>query len=152
MEPKTIRVLLIEANLEDVAFLRMVLRMVDGTVFQLETAPTLARGLERMAAGDVDVILLDLTLPDSEGMETFEVVKAQCGGVPVIVLSGEDDETVALRAVHAGAEDYVVKGRVNNQLMSRAIIYALERTEFKTPSPAFFKRRPTAVTSVSTPR
>lgn len=131
MESKTIRVLLIEDNPDDVFFLRMVLRKLDGTSFELEPASSLAKGLERMASGEMDIILLDLTLPDSEGLGTFEAVKSHCGGVPVIVLSGVDDETIAVRAVHAGAEDYLVKGSVDSQLITRAIIYAIERTEFK---------------------
>lgn len=131
MDTKTIKVLLIEDNPDDVFFLRMVLRKIDGTNFQLEPAEDLAKGLKRLAQGGVDIILLDLTLPDSTGLGTFEMVKSACGGVPVIVLSGIDDETIAVNAVHAGAEDYLVKGRVDSQLITRAIIYAIERTEAK---------------------
>ena len=129
METKIVRILLIEDNPDDVFFLRMVLRKIDGTVFHLDPAETLALGLKRLAAGNIDIILLDLTLPDSIGLDTFLVVKAQCGGVPVIVLSGIDDEGIAVNAVHSGAEDYLVKGRVDSQLITRAIIYAIERTE-----------------------
>lgn len=131
MDTKTIKVLLIEDNPDDVFFLRMVLRKIDGTSFQLEPAETLAKGLARLAGDNIDIVLLDLTLPDSVGLETFEAVKSQAGGVPIIVLSGIDDETIAVNAVHAGAEDYLVKGRVDSQLITRAIIYAIERTESK---------------------
>src|SRR5208282_5505897 len=62
---------------------------------------------------------------------TFHAIKAKANGRPIIVLSGVDDETLAVNAVHAGAEDYLVKGRVDSQLITRAIIYAIERTEFK---------------------
>lgn len=129
METKIIRILLIEDNPDDVFFLRMVLRKIDGTSFQLEPAETLAKGLKRLESGDIDIVLLDLTLPDSMGLDTFQMVKTQCGGTPVIVLSGIDDETIAVNAVHSGAEDYLVKGRVDSQLITRAIIYAIERTE-----------------------
>jgi len=129
METKTIRILLIEDNPDDVFYLRMVLRKIDGASFQLEPCETLAAGLQRLRAGDIDVVLLDLTLPDSVGLDTFRAVKSQSGSTPVIVLSGVDDETVAVNAVHLGAEDYMVKGRVDSQLITRAIIYAIERNE-----------------------
>jgi sigma-B regulation protein RsbU (phosphoserine phosphatase) len=129
MEIKTIRILLIEDNPDDVFYVQMVLRKIDGTYFQLEPRETLAAGLLRLKEGDIDLVLLDLTLPDSVGLDTFRTVKSQCGGTPVIVLSGIDDETVAVNAVHAGAEDYMVKGRVDHQLLTRTIIYAIERNE-----------------------
>jgi len=129
MEIRTIRVLLIEDNLDDVTFLRRTLQRVTGTHFQLEPARSLAEGLEKLKVGGIDVVLVDLSLPDSSGLETFSAIKAQARDTPVIVLSGLDDETVAVNAVHAGAEDYLVKGRVDSQLITRAIIYAMERME-----------------------
>ncbi len=129
MEIRTIRVLLIEDNLDDVTFLRRTLQRVSGTHFQLESARSLAEGAARLKAGGIDVILVDLSLPDSSGLETFTAIKAEAHETPVIVLSGMDDETIAVNAVHAGAEDYLVKGRVDSQLITRAIIYAMERME-----------------------
>jgi PAS domain S-box-containing protein len=131
MDIKTIKILLVEDNPHDVFFLRTVLDKVTGTHFQLETTPTLAASIQRLDAGNIDVVLLDLTLPDSNGMDTFNGVKSHARDVPIIVLSGMDDETLAVKAVHAGAEDYLVKGRVDSQLITRAIIYALERTDAK---------------------
>ena len=64
-------------------------------------------------------------------MDTFNAVKSHARDMPIIILSGMDDETLALNAVHAGAEDYLVKGRVDSQLITRAIVYAMERTEAK---------------------
>ena len=124
-----IHVLLIEDNLDDVTFLRRTLQRVSGTHFQLEPVRTLHEGLARLKAGGIDVVLVDLTLPDSSGLETFTAIKQEARETPVIVLSGLDDETVAVNAVHAGAEDYLVKGRVDSQLITRAIIYAMERME-----------------------
>lgn len=131
MEIKTIKILLVEDNSDDVFFLEKMLEKDTGTHFRIEPVSTLAAALERVAGPDIDVILLDLTLPDSQRMDTFHAVKAKADGRPIIVLSGMDDETLAVNAVHAGAEDYLVKGRVDSQLLMRAIIYALERTEFK---------------------
>ena len=131
MEIKTIKILLVEDNPDDVFYLRMVLHKVTGTHFELESTNDLASSAKRLAKGDIDVILLDLTLPDSLGMNTFLGIKSHSNEAPIIVLSGVDDETLAVNAVHAGAEDYLVKGRVDSQLITRAIIYAIERTEFK---------------------
>jgi sigma-B regulation protein RsbU (phosphoserine phosphatase) len=131
MEIKNIKILLVEDNSDDVFFLRMVLQKVTGTHFQLEPVKSLAAGISRLEQGGIDVVLLDLTLPDSAGMETFHAIKAKSHDVPIIVLSGLDDETLAVNAVHAGAEDYLVKGGVDSQLITRAIIYAIERMEAK---------------------
>jgi sigma-B regulation protein RsbU (phosphoserine phosphatase) len=129
MEIKTIKILLVEDNPDDVFLLGTVLRKATGTHFQVETTPNLAAGIERLAAADIDVVILDLTLPDSTGLDTFNSVKSHARDVPIIVLSGVDDETLAVNAVHAGAEDYLVKGRADNQLITRAIFYAIERTD-----------------------
>ena len=131
MEIKTINILLVEDNSDDVFFLERMLQKDTGTHFRLDAVSNLAAGLSRLQDADIDVILLDLTLPDSKRMETFRAVKAKANGRPIIILSGVDDETLAVNAVHAGAEDYLGKGRVDGQLLMRAIIYAIERTEFK---------------------
>jgi sigma-B regulation protein RsbU (phosphoserine phosphatase) len=131
MEIKTIKILLVEDNPDDVFLLHAALDRVTGTHFKLETTRTLAASVARLAAGDINIILLDLTLPDSSGLETFKSIKSHAREVPIIVLSGVDDETLAVNAVHAGAEDYLVKGRVNTQLITRAIIYAIERADAK---------------------
>ena len=129
MDIKTIKILLVEDNPDDVFFLGTVLRKVTGTHFQLETAPNLAASIERLAAADIDLVILDLTLPDSTGLDTFNGLKSHARNVPIIILSGMDDETLAVNAVHAGAEDYLVKGRADSQLITRAIFYAMERSD-----------------------
>jgi sigma-B regulation protein RsbU (phosphoserine phosphatase) len=131
MEIKTINILLVEDNPDDVFFLRMMLQKVAGTHFELHAANSLASGLTRLAEGNINVVLLDLSLPDSSGLETFRVAKAHARDIPIIILSGTHDETLAVNAVHAGAEDYLVKGQVNSELITRAIVYAIERTESK---------------------
>ncbi|MGO8699124.1 MAG: SpoIIE family protein phosphatase [Limisphaerales bacterium] len=131
MEIKTIKILLVEDSSDDVFFLERMLQKDAGTHFHIEPVSTLAAALVRLEGADIDVILLDLTLPDSDRMETFHAIKAKGNGRPIIILSGVDDETLAVNAVHAGAEDYLVKGRVDSELLMRAIIYAIERTEFK---------------------
>ena len=129
MDQNNVKILLIEDNPDDVFFLRMVQHKADGTTFNIEPVDDLASGIEHIKRNNVDLVLLDLTLPDSVGLDTFKAVKAHAREIPIIVLSGVDDETIAVNAVHAGAEDYLVKGRVDSQLITRAIIYAIERTE-----------------------
>ena len=129
MDFKKIKILLVEDNPDDVFFLSNTLSRVTATHFHLETAPDLAASIQRLAAGDIDLVILDLTLPDSTGLESFHGLKEHAGNVPIIILSGLDDETLAVNAVHAGAEDYLVKGRADSQVITRAIFYAIERTD-----------------------
>ena len=95
METKTINMLLIEDDPDDVHFLRRALHKASGVRFQVEPAKNLQESLSRLTRGGLDVILLDLTLPESSGMDTFKAIKAQAHDVPIIVLSGLDDETLA---------------------------------------------------------
>jgi diguanylate cyclase (GGDEF)-like protein len=77
--------------------------------------------------GGFDCVLLDLMLPDSAGLETVRGVRTRAPQAPIVVLSGEDDESIALRAVHLGAQDYLVKGRADGYQLCRAVRYAIER-------------------------
>jgi len=127
---KTVKLLLVEDNPDDVFFLRALLKGVSGTTFEIYPFDSLTSGLERLAQGG-NIILLDLSLPDSSGLDTFRKIKAPARDIPIIILSGSDDETLAVNAVHVGAEDYLVKGNVNSHLITRAVLYAIERTEAK---------------------
>jgi signal transduction histidine kinase/DNA-binding NarL/FixJ family response regulator len=125
--PETITVLLIEDNPGDARLIREILARARGAQFELKRAECLSEGLERLAAGGIDAVLLDLSLPDSSGLETFLKVHEQAPRVPITVLSGFDDEVVAVRAVREGAQDYLVKGQVDRNLLVRALRYAIER-------------------------
>ena len=127
MAERYLKVLLIEDNPGDVRLIREMLVEAKAVAFQLESADCLSAGLEQLAKSEVDLILLDLSLPDSLGLETFQQAYAQAECVPIVVLSGSDDEELAMRAVQAGAQDYLVKGQVDSHLLSRAIQYAVER-------------------------
>lgn len=120
-------VLLVEDNPGDARLIRESLREAVGGSFDLETADRLATALQRLSAGGVDAILLDLALPDSKGRETFSKAKEQAPTVPIIVLTGLGDEALALRMVQEGAQDYVTKIDLNGNALSRAIRYAIER-------------------------
>lgn len=121
------RVLLIEDNPGDVRLIREMLHDAEGADFALESADRIARGLERLARGGIDVILLDLHLPDSRGFPTLKKVQAGAPDIPILVLTGLEDEDLAVNAVREGAQDYLVKGQIDTALLVRCLRYALER-------------------------
>lgn len=126
-EPVSLKVLLIEDNPLDARLIGIMLREAANGTIDLELADRMATGLKRLRQGGIDLVLVDLSLPDSHGLESFAQVQALAQGMPIIVLSGLADETVAVRAVHEGAQDYLVKGQVSGPLLVRAMRYAIER-------------------------
>jgi signal transduction histidine kinase len=124
---KHIKVLLIEDNPGDVRLIRQMLAEVGTASFDLEWADRLSTGLERLARAGIDVLLLDLSLPDSQQLDTFARAQAQALQVPIIVLTGLEDEMLAVAAVREGAQDYLVKGKVDSNLLGRTIRYAIQR-------------------------
>ena len=127
MSPQRIRVLLVEDNPGDARLIQESLAEATDDSFDLETTATLAAGLQRLGAGGIDAILLDLALPDSFGQETFVRAKAQAMGVAIIVLTGLVDDSLALKLVQGGAQDFVAKVDVTGNNLTRAILYAIER-------------------------
>lgn len=119
-------VLLVEDNPGDARLLREYLLMADRRV-AVVVAESLGEAFERHEQRPVSIVLLDLSLPDSRGIETVERLLERTPDVPVIVLTGVDDEELALEAVRAGAQDYLVKGRVGSEVLARAMRYAIER-------------------------
>lgn len=119
--------LLIEDNDDDVTLIRALLADVDAASVEIDTAKRLTSGLKKLAANPPDAVLLDLGLPDSFGLATFEAVYAAASHTPIIVFSGSDDIDVATRSVSQGAQDYLVKGQVDGSSLLRAIRYAIER-------------------------
>lgn len=127
MADNEIRVLLIEDNPGDAKLVSMMLAQAKGASFRLETRDRLDIGLERLAQGGLDALLLDLSLPDSHGFETFDRAHAAVPLLPIVLLSSLDDETIALRAVELGAQDYLVKGSIDDHALSRALYFAVGR-------------------------
>ena len=121
------KVLLIEDNPGDARLLREMLVEINDASFELEWVDRLSTGLERLTDGGIDAILLDLSLSDSRGLDTFIAVYAKAPHVPITVLSGLDDATVAIQAVRKGAQDYLFKGKIDGNLLARTIRYAIER-------------------------
>lgn len=123
MIDRQIKVLLIEDNPGDARLIGEMLSDVDGALFDLENADRLSEGLTRIQEGGIDAVLLDLGLPDSAGLDTFEKVYDQAPEVP-IVITGLDDTKLALEGVRMGAQDCLVKGRADCDLLARTLRYA----------------------------
>jgi two-component system cell cycle response regulator len=122
-----INILLIEDNPADARLIKEMLEDDGGCSFTVENVKLLSNGLKCLKEKKFDVLLLDLGLPDSTGNETIRSVLNLKSGVPIVVLTGYADETLGIEAVKEGAQDYLVKGRVDRQLLMRSIHYAIER-------------------------
>src|SRR3984893_8740420 len=127
MSEQRFTVLLIEDNPGDARLIQELLANGAGDRFDVETADRLGTALVRLRAGGIDALLLDLSLPDSQGWDTFDKVKAQAPSIPIVVLTGLRDESLALRMVQGGAQDFVAKIELNGGVLPRAIRYAIER-------------------------
>jgi PAS domain S-box-containing protein len=129
MDNKLIQILLIEDSTFATRHTKKMLDDAKSALFatELKCAERLSKGLEYLVKGGIDIVLLDLTLPDSNEMETFTSVHTQNPDIPVVVISGIEDETLAIQAVKQGAQDYLVKGRLSSDTLKRSILYALER-------------------------
>jgi len=126
MKP-SIKILLVEDNPYDAELLREMLLGVSSVQFEWVHVPLLGEALKRLREEKFDAILLDLSLPDSLGQETLAKAYAQAHDVPIVVLTGHSDENLAIRTVHQGAQDYLVKGQVDGPTLIRAVRYAIER-------------------------
>jgi signal transduction histidine kinase len=124
---KSIRALLIEDNTGDSRLIREMLSQAKGVSFDLKYADRLQAGLAQLSQGGIDVVLLDLGLPDSQGLETLAKTYSLAPAVPIVVLTGLDDDVVGVQAVNRGAQDYLNKGQGDGELLLRTICYAIER-------------------------
>ncbi len=121
MDHEITRILLVEADLGDGKLIRELLGEHEPGWFELVVADRLGSAFEHLSLGHHDVVLLDLSLPDSQGLDTFHRVQAVCFGLPIVVLTGLQDEDLALKAVQQGAQDYVVKSRAGSEGLPRII-------------------------------
>jgi signal transduction histidine kinase len=126
MKP-SIKILLVEDNPYDAELLREMLMGVSTVQFDWVHVTLLGDALKRLREDTFDAILLDLSLPDSLGQETLAKAYAQAHDTPIVVLTGHADESLAIKTVHQGAQDYLVKGRVDGPTLVRAVRYAIER-------------------------
>src|SRR5438105_1256063 len=121
------RVLLIEDNPDDVLFVQEELAQAGRGDWAVESASLLSAGLTRLARGGVDVLLTDLGLPDSQGLDTLRRVREQAPELPIVVLTGTGDDALGLQAVSEGAQDYLYKGEVQGRALLRTIRFAMQR-------------------------
>ena len=124
---RALNVLLVEDNPGDAHLIQRLLTKSSATKHALETVDRLNAGIERCGQGSVDVVLLDLGLPDSQGFATVATMRAAAPHVPIIVLTGLNDLELAVHAVREGAQDYLVKGMVTADTLERTMYYAIER-------------------------
>jgi diguanylate cyclase (GGDEF)-like protein/PAS domain S-box-containing protein len=129
MNEVAVSILLIEDNPGDARQVEEILKDVAGFSFNIERADRLLKGLERLRAGEVDIVLLDLNLPDSNGYETYEKLHGDFPDVPAVLLTGLEDDKLGLRAVRDGAQDYLAKGNLDGNMLARSIRYAMERKQ-----------------------
>jgi DNA-binding NarL/FixJ family response regulator len=127
MDETPIRVLLIEDNPKDVRLMEELLADAEEVHADLESTDCLSAALERLRQGRTDLVLLDLGLPDCQGIDTFNRLHAEAPNVPVIILTGLQDEKLAVRAIQLGAQDYLKKAESDSPSLARAMRYAIER-------------------------
>ncbi|MBI5631250.1 MAG: response regulator [Elusimicrobia bacterium] len=126
MNQQILRIMLVEDNPDDAWATREALAG-DGDRFEIQHLRNLGDALERLEAGPVDVVLLGLGLPDSQGFDAIVRVRARSPGTPIVLMTGADDKAFAIRALQHGAQDYVVKGAYDEKRLPRIVLYAVER-------------------------
>jgi PAS domain S-box-containing protein len=122
-----INILLIEDNKADAQLINIYLKESFPNAFSLSTADYLEKGIQMISENPYDIIILDLSLPDSSGIDTFKAVYAVASERPVIVLTGLEDESVGINTVKLGAQDFLIKGKLNSKVLNRSINYSIER-------------------------
>jgi PAS domain S-box-containing protein/putative nucleotidyltransferase with HDIG domain len=122
-----IKILIVEDNEEHANLFGMYLERAQTHKFTVTKTGRLTSAIKELSNNHYDLILLDLTLPESQGLDTFYELNQHADNTPIVVLSGMDDELTAVQAVRGGAQDYLVKGHADQQLIIRSIRYALER-------------------------
>lgn len=120
------KILIVE---DDEKFARVLSKQLRKSNYEVFHSPNLADFSDVVVTEEIDLVLLDLGLPDSSGLETYEKVSKVVSDIPVVVLTGLDDEEIAVGAVKKGAQDYLVKGDVDNRTILRSLDYAIERSK-----------------------
>lgn len=122
-----LKLLLLEDNPGDSRLIEEALREGLGTEFELERVERLSAALERLRAGGIDVVLTDLSVPDSRGLDTLLKQQELAPHLPIVVLTGTYTEALGIEAVRAGAQDYLLKDQLNGEMLRRVLRYAVER-------------------------
>jgi len=128
MGDNTVTVLLVEDNPGDASLIRRMLSAISVN-FQIKHATKLSEGLAQLQQAEVDLVLLDLCLPDSSGLDTLTRIRAQAPYVPIIVITGMSERETAVKALDQGAQDFIAKERVDEHLLSQAVLRRIGRTQ-----------------------
>ena len=129
---KRLRILVVEDNAADVDLIREYMSDSGFISFQIDSVPRLSEAIVRLEGESFDLLLIDLGLPDSRGLETFYKLRKAAPNTPAIILTGQDDEGTAMKAVRNGAQDYLIKGEIIGNTLVRAAQYAVERKRAET--------------------
>nr|WP_290223468.1 PAS domain S-box protein [Trichocoleus desertorum] len=130
MYAQAIKILLVEDSLTDATFLQKILQIETSVAaWEVVHMTQLSDTLTYLREDECDVVLLDLFLPDEQGLETLQQVRATAPNTPIVVLTGLDDEAIAIETLRQGAQDYLVKGQIEVNLLVRSIRYAIERSQ-----------------------
>jgi signal transduction histidine kinase len=141
MNKKPLQVLLVEDNAGDARLIREMFRTESAGSFELTHLLRLSEAVIHLAEGGVDIVLLDMGLPDGHGLDTVRRAHAAAPGVPLIVLTGMDDEVLAAQAMKEGAQDYLIKGQIENRALPRVLRYAIERHRMQAETDLLRKRQ-----------
>lgn len=144
-----INVLVVEDDPLDVRLIQAMLSRIMGLKFTIESASHLTLGLSLLRDKTFDVVLLDLSLPDARQLEGFYVISKEFPDLPIIILTGLDDENLAMTAINQGAQDYLLKGTIEGKLLSQSIKYAIERKKAEKLKYEIEARRIQFITMVS---
>jgi len=126
---KTVNVLMVEDEPGDAEYLRWMLKDVPGGAFSLDSVDRLSAALDHLRSRHADVVLLDLSLPDSHGIETLTRLRNSQPHIPLVILTGQNDEQMAIEALRHGAQDYLVKGQTDPNLLARSVRYSISRKQ-----------------------
>jgi DNA-binding NarL/FixJ family response regulator len=126
-ELRTHRLLIIEDNPADADLIEALLEQSTSDRYEIVKTATIAEAIQRLPESIIEVVLLDLSLPDSTGIASVEAIRAVVGNIPIVVLTGADDEQLGLACIEAGAQDYLLKGEIRSIVLRRTIGYAISR-------------------------
>ena len=127
MQTKTIKTLILEDNPEDMLILEKIIKGIKLRDIRFIAVAKLSEAVALLKNETFDLVISDLTVPDSRGLETFHGLRAVAPRTPIILLTGMDDETMAIQAMREGAQDYLIKGEITSSLLLRAVSYSIER-------------------------
>lgn len=127
MDDQIIKILYVEDNIEDVLLIKEFIKEIKNVHYELTHAQQLNEALLEIEHDNYDIIMLDLSLPDKQGLDIITRVCERAPDIPVVVMTGMDDETMAIKALQKGAEEYLVKGKVKSHSLSRILRYAIMR-------------------------